>query len=171
MARSKSSSTLRGKSSSKDGLPETDDEASSPTKRSSPRKRSREPESPSKNWSSLKVVELKEELQKRGIKATGLKADLVALLAESDAEETSTAATNSPKKKMTTRTPPSSPTKRKAPSPKKKAASPKKKVASPKKKAASPKKKAGDHQRITDIDELPKLWNDEMAKENGSYSK
>jgi len=32
------------------------------------------------------------------------------------------------------------------------------------------KPKAGDHQRITEIDELPKLWNQEMARENGSYS-
>jgi len=32
------------------------------------------------------------------------------------------------------------------------------------------KPKAGDHQRITEIDELPKLWNQEMARENGSYT-
>jgi hypothetical protein len=39
----------------------------------------------------------------------------------------------------------------------------------------SPKKKkeaaaASDHQRITERDELPKLWTDEMAKANGSYT-
>ncbi len=147
---------MRGKSSSKDELPETDE---TPSNRSSPRKRSREPASPSKDWSSLKVVELKEELKSRGLKTTGLKADLVASLEESD-EEMSIA---SPKKKRTAKDPPSSP--------KRKVTSPKKKAASPKKKAESPKKKAGEHQRITEIDDLPKLWTDEMAKENGSYSK
>lgn len=156
MARKKSTSSLRGKTSSSDELPETDQ---SPSKRSSPRKRSREPASPSKDWSALKVVELKEELKSRGLKTTGLKADLVASLEESD-EEMSVA---SPKKKRKAKAPPSSP--------KRKAASPKKKAASPKRKAESPKKKAGDHQRITEIDDLPKLWTDEMAKENGSYSK
>lgn len=157
MARKMSTSSLRGKNSSKDELPETDE---TPSKRSSPRKRAREPASPSKDWSSLKVVELKEELKTRGLKTTGLKADLVASLEESDAEEMSVA---SPKKKRTAKSPPSSP--------KRKVASPKKKASSPKKKAESPKKKAGDHQRITEIDSLPKLWTDEMAKKNGSYSK
>lgn len=38
----------------------------------------------SKDWSSLKVAELKEELKKRGLKTSGKKADLVALLEESD---------------------------------------------------------------------------------------
>ena len=32
------------------------------------------------------------------------------------------------------------------------------------------KKKAGDHQRVTEREELPKLWNAEKAMENGSYS-
>jgi hypothetical protein len=32
------------------------------------------------------------------------------------------------------------------------------------------KKKAADHQRVTERDELPKLWNAEKAMENGSYS-
>ena len=39
------------------------------------------------------------------------------------------------------------------------------------KKKKSPSKKAADHQRITEIDELPKLWDEEKAKANGSYSK
>jgi hypothetical protein len=39
------------------------------------------------------------------------------------------------------------------------------------KKTRSPKtKKAAEHQRITDRDEIPKLWNDDMAMANGSYS-
>ena len=38
----------------------------------------------SKDWSSLKVVELKEELKKRGLKTSGKKADLVSMLEESD---------------------------------------------------------------------------------------
>jgi outer membrane biosynthesis protein TonB len=32
------------------------------------------------------------------------------------------------------------------------------------------KKKAGDHQRVTEREELPKLWNADKAMENGSYS-
>ncbi|MGK3733673.1 MAG: hypothetical protein ACI8RD_000344 [Bacillariaceae sp.] len=39
------------------------------------------------------------------------------------------------------------------------------------KKKKSPSKKAADHQRITEIDKLPKLWDKEKAKANGSYSK
>jgi len=39
-----------------------------------------------KNWSSFKVVELKEELKKRGLKPYGKKAVLVSLLEENDAE-------------------------------------------------------------------------------------
>lgn len=38
------------------------------------------------------------------------------------------------------------------------------------KKKSPTKKKAADHQRITEIDEIPKLWNSDMAQENGSYS-
>jgi len=48
-------------------------------------------ESPSfiaeKHWSSLKVVELKEELKKRGLKTSGSKTDLLSLLEESDLQE------------------------------------------------------------------------------------
>ena len=107
---------------------------------------------PENDWSSLRVVELKQELKERGLKVSGLKADMVKRLTESDAAPTR------PKRKAASA------------SKKKTDASPKKKkVASPKKKTASPK--AGDHQRITEIDELPKLWNDDMAKANGSYSK
>lgn len=39
-----------------------------------------------KDWSSLKVTELKEELKKRGLKISGRKADLVSLLEKSDLE-------------------------------------------------------------------------------------
>ena len=38
----------------------------------------------SKDWSSFKVAELKQELKKRGLKTSGKKADLVSLLEESD---------------------------------------------------------------------------------------
>jgi len=38
------------------------------------------------NWSSLKVIELKEELKKRGLKTSGKKADLVSRLEQSDLE-------------------------------------------------------------------------------------
>lgn len=41
----------------------------------------------SRDWSSLKVVELREELKKRGLKTSGKKADLVSLLEESDLED------------------------------------------------------------------------------------
>ncbi len=105
------------------------------------------------DWSSLRVVELKQELKERGLKVSGLKADMVKRLKDSDAAPTR------PKRKAA-----SSSKKKTASSPKKK-----KVAASPKKKPASPK--AGDHQRITEIDDLPKLWNDDMAKANGSYSK
>jgi len=40
----------------------------------------------SKDWSSLNVVQLKEELKKRGLKTSGRKADLVSLLEKSDLE-------------------------------------------------------------------------------------
>jgi hypothetical protein len=40
----------------------------------------------SKDWSSLKVVELRDELKKRGLKTSGRKADLVSLLEKSDLE-------------------------------------------------------------------------------------
>ena len=39
-----------------------------------------------KDWSSFKVVELREELKKRGLKTSGKKADLVSLLESSDLE-------------------------------------------------------------------------------------
>jgi hypothetical protein len=196
MAR-RGSSTLRGSritsaaasSKGEDGLPETttmaeDYFASSPA-RKSPRKRSRESESerepkkkshrPStKDWASLKVVELQEELRSRGLKATGRKADLVSLLEQQDdggeiempggdadaKTDADAAATKSPKTKIKAKAPASSPSPSKT-----------KTASSPKKKQNPPKKKAADHQRITDIDELPKLWNEDMAKANGSYSK
>jgi hypothetical protein len=40
-----------------------------------------------------------------------------------------------------------------------------------KKKKSPAKKKASDHQRITERDEIPKLWDAEKASANGSYSK
>jgi len=40
----------------------------------------------SKDWTSLKVAELRDELKKRGLKTSGKKADLVYLLEESDLE-------------------------------------------------------------------------------------
>jgi len=40
----------------------------------------------SKDWSSLKVVELREELKKRGLKTSGRKADIISLLEKSDLE-------------------------------------------------------------------------------------
>jgi len=40
----------------------------------------------SKDWSTLKVVELRDELKKRGLKTSGRKADLVSLLEKSDLE-------------------------------------------------------------------------------------
>ena len=167
MAR-RGSSRLRGASSNgEDGLPEI---ASSPA-RKSPRKRSRKGESESetkkkskssKDWSSLKVVELQEELRSRGLKTTGRKADLVSLLEQQDdgGEITKTPAAAATKTNTKTKAPVSSPSPRKT-----------KTASSPKKKQSPPKKKAADHQRITDIDELPKLWNEDMAKANGSYSK
>jgi hypothetical protein len=151
-------------------LPES---ASSPA-RKSPRKRSRKGENESetkkkskssKDWSSLKVVELQEELRSRGIKTTGRKADLVSLLEQQDdvgkiTKTPAAAAATKAKTKAKTKAPAS------GPSPKKT-----KTASSPKKKQSPPKKKVADHQRITDIDELPKLWNEDMAKANGSYSK
>jgi hypothetical protein len=112
-------------------------------------------------------VELKEELAKRGLKAVGKKANLVALLEEDDrssgggtTSNVTEAPSKSPKKEVKAKAP-STPTRTK------KAKQP----PSPKAKKSPTKKKAADHQRITDVDELPKLWNEDMAKANGSYSK
>jgi len=143
--------------STKSDIPEADD-----TSVSSSRKRDRATKSPTKDWSSLKVVELKEELAKRGLKTTGKKADLVSLLEQHDggSDTDDAIATKSPKKRTKAPTTPKRKTK----------TNPTAVKSSPKKKS-SPTKKAADHQRITDIDKLPKLWNDDMAKANGSYSK
>jgi len=168
---SASSSSLTG-AASKDDTPDTDDSIpSSPTRSASSRKRSRETKHLSKDWSSLKVVELKEELKTRELKTTGRKADLVSLLEEHDRgfseidASNDMTATKSPKKKTkipATKAPVTSPSKKKT------AKSPAARKSLKKKENST--KKAGDHQRITDIDELPKLWNDDMAKEYGSYT-
>ena len=46
------------------------------------------------NWSMLRVVDLKEELKRRGLKLSGIKAQLVARLEESDRERTAEAVVN-----------------------------------------------------------------------------
>lgn len=113
---------------------------------------SNEPSEQPFDWSSLRVADLKEELKKRGLKRAGRKADLVALLEQDD---NTMSRRSSPRKKQKTEEATASP----PPVPK------------PAKKAPAKKAAAGDHQRITAIDELPKLWTQEMAKANGSYSK
>lgn len=127
------------------------------------RKRKNKTDNPclSKDWSSLKVVELKEELTKRGLKTTGKKADLVSMLEEDDLKISGNETTSniSAKKKKTAPTSPS----------RKHTVKPTAAIISPKRKP-SPTRKAADHQRITNIDVLPKLWNDDMAKEMGSYT-
>ncbi|VEU42594.1 unnamed protein product [Pseudo-nitzschia multistriata] len=123
------------------------------------------------DWPSFRVVELKEELRKRGLRVSGRKAELVALLEQDDLEmarksaRTSSGRTNASAGDTTTRQSPRKKQKTTAAATK---ASPKPTSNSPKKK--TPTKKAADHQRITDIDDLPKLWTNEMAEANGSYT-
>ena len=95
--------------STKSDIPEADDSSVS-----SSRKRDRATKSPTKDWSSLKVVELKEELAKRGLKTTGKKADLVSLLEQHDggSDTDDAIATKSPKKRTKAPTTPKRKTKK-----------------------------------------------------------
>jgi len=182
---SSSSSVDSSSSSSKDDdgvlVPELNHDSDSPIavsstsplrNASSSRKRSRDTKnSLSKDWSSLTVLELKKELKRRGRKGTGkkLKADLVSLLEEEDTHDREMSAGNdndNDNDVTTTTTTKRSKTKNTKTRSIKKA--PVSSTCSPKKKPRP--KKAADHQRITDIDKLPKLWNSEMAQANGSYT-
>lgn len=114
----------------------------------------------------LSVVQLKERLREVGLPVSGRKSVLVARLVGS-----------SPKSEM-------APSKRAKSSAKVEAAdetkkkSPRKRTREteqgaseePKKKSPARKKKSTTHQRITDRDEIPRLWDSEKAQKNGSYS-
>lgn len=128
----------------------------------------------------LRVVDLKDKLRERGLKVGGVKAELInRLLLLPEAEEAAMPR-RSPRKAA-----PVAPAKvvedgmeqeeeeEQQEKPKKRARKTKAKTDgddSAKKK--SPKKKAKQpEQRITEVDDIPKLWNEEMAKQNASYSK
>jgi len=119
---------------------------------------------------------LKEELRKRGLKVSGRKAELVTLLEQDDLEmarkstrtrgstagdknSTEDTTRQSARKKLKTDTTTKAEPKADADS-----------SSNAKKKSPTKKAAAANHQRITEIDELPKLWNEEMAQANGSYT-
>eukprot|EP00537_Pseudo-nitzschia_pungens_P005299 CAMPEP_0172377240 /NCGR_PEP_ID=MMETSP1060-20121228/68798_1 /TAXON_ID=37318 /ORGANISM="Pseudo-nitzschia pungens, Strain cf. cingulata" /LENGTH=724 /DNA_ID=CAMNT_0013104917 /DNA_START=465 /DNA_END=2643 /DNA_ORIENTATION=- len=161
-----------------------------------------------RDWSLLRVVDLRDELRSRGLKVSGRKAELVALLEEDDAAAADSASpstipstTTTTISSTTTTTISSTAMKRRSSTRTragtKRGAEEQKEQSPPKRKqsktaaaanatsktnsnnnnnnskpspSSKKKPKAGDHQRITEIDELPKLWNQEMARENGSYT-
>eukprot|EP00536_Pseudo-nitzschia_multiseries_P002260 jgi/Psemu1/294764/fgenesh1_pm.30_\ len=91
---------------------------------------------------------------------------------DGDAEPDADALASVPRKTKQPKTDATSAAKKKPATPKSPVKTKETKPATPVKttKPAKAKTKAADHQRITDIDELPKLWNQDMAKANGSYT-
>ena len=128
---------------------------------------------PKMDWSKLTVMQLKAELKARGLKRTGRKAELIVLL-ERDDDDDDDENQNNPhtERSSSTTTPPTTTTMTTID-----AIQPIQTIAARKRQATASstqtktKTKKQDHQRITDSDILPKLWTEEMAKANGSYSK
>lgn len=121
----------------------------------------------------LRVVDLKEKLKEQGLKVGGRKAELIDRLLNKP-ETTASMPRRSPRKALadveantddTIKEPLEEKPKKRARKTKAKADENSETKKSPKKKQKAPE------QRITDVDEIPKLWNDEKAKANGSYSK
>ena len=106
----------------------------------------------------LTVVQLKDKLRSLGLRVSGKKAELIDRLIDDEASD-------SVDTKMAGKT--------KRAAKKGEEASPKRvrktKAKSPTKKSPT-KKKAADHQRITEIDSISKLWDSDKARKNGSYS-
>jgi hypothetical protein len=114
----------------------------------------------------LTVVQLKDELRDLGLQVSGKKAVLINRLEDYNPDLAMT-----PSKK-TKRAPKDEAAKEtKAELPRKRSRKTEKDASDEaKKKSPVKKSKAADHQRITDRDEIPKLWDSEKAQENGSYS-
>eukprot|EP00980_Cylindrotheca_fusiformis_P026366 scaffold15973_cov120-Cylindrotheca_fusiformis.AAC.7 len=115
----------------------------------------------------LTVVQLKEKLRDLGLQVSGRKAVLIERL-----EDFNPDLDMAPSKRT------KSAVKSEAPAKVENANSPRKRAlrkandALDESKETGPakKKKASDHQRITDRDDIPKLWDSKKAQENGSYS-
>ena len=128
---------------------------------------------PKTDWSKLTVMQLKAELKARGLKRTGRKAELIVLLERDDNDDDDDDENqNNPHtdRNSSTTTPPTTMTTIDAIQPIQTIAA-RKRQATASSTQTKTKTKKQDHQRITDNDILPKLWTDEMAKANGSYSK
>lgn len=111
-------------------------------------------------------MQLKDELRDLGLQVSGKKAVLINRLEDYNPDLAMT-----PSKK-TKRAPKDEAAKEtKAELPRKRSRKTEKDASDEaKKKSPVKKSKAADHQRITDRDEIPKLWDSEKAQENGSYS-
>ena len=128
----------------------------------------------------LRVADLKEKLKERGLKVGGKKEELINRLLSDKEPEATTMPRRSPRKaaaKATTEKDDTveEPQEEEEEKPKKRARKTKAKKEDEEddsdKEESPKKKKKQEEQRITDVDEIPKLWSAEKAKENGSYSK
>ena len=125
------------------------------------------------NLEKLTVVQLKDKLRSQGLKVSGRKSELIDRLVDDAQTYPTMVRKTSAKRAAKTEDQLAEDVEQEVPSKPKRARKTKKgddsKEESEKKKSPT-KKKAADHQRITEIDEIPKLWNSDMAQENGSYS-
>lgn len=121
------------------------------------------------------VVRLKEQLRTLGLKVSGRKIELIDRLLEHDSDFKMPRSTKGRKQaqrkeqeKEETETEEVESSRR---SPRKRTRKVEESDAREEtKKSPAKKKKAADHQRITAIDEIPKLWDSEKALKDGSYS-
>jgi hypothetical protein len=135
---------------------------------------------PRNDLEQLTVIQLKDQLRTQGLKVSGRKAELIDRLLETknnnnddddDSTELTTMARTTRNIKDEEKS--KSENEENATSPRKRARKNKTSDSEePEKKKKSPtkKKKAADHQRITERDEIPKLWDSEKALKDGSYS-